>query len=139
MYLVFLSFFDLSTQGQAVLKKMLSQGICTSIFLLNSGCAFNLFQTKPIGLVTQDVVNDTIRATPTALTEEATQLLLTAEQKINNARNSLALWTSAIEKFTLARQAAAAFDSDKTTQLARETIALCEFSLAQTKLPLVNW
>jgi hypothetical protein len=129
---------SIAAQGFIMFKKLLLLCICSALPMLNSGCAFNPFQIKPPVLATQEI-KAVIQVAPTELSVEATQALLAAEKKISEARNSLALWISAVEKLTLARQAATVYDSDKTMQLARETVALCELSLAQMKLPLVSW
>jgi|GEM_PF-7021243 len=121
------------------LKKIGLLCITAALMLLHSGCAFNPFEAKPSAPAQRRIVAAIVPATPTQLTDEAIQLLLVAENKISEARGAHALWTSALETFSQARQAANIFNSEKTMQLARETIALCELSLAQTKSPPVSW
>lgn len=120
-------------------KKILLRCVFLCLVMLSSGCAFNPFEARPLVMPSSEVAVPIASIAPTALTDEAKQLLLAADKKINDTRGAFALWTKALEKFALAQQAANVFDSEKTVQLARETIALCELSLAQTKLPLVSW
>jgi hypothetical protein len=120
-------------------KKILLSCVYMLLVTLGNGCAFNPFEARPPAIISSEVALPIAPISPTALTDEAKQLLLAADKKINDTRGVFALWTKALEKFALAQQAANVFDSEKTVQLARETIALCELSLAQTKLPLVSW
>ena len=121
-------------------KKLLLCCVYVLLVMLGGGCAFNPFEARrPPATTSIEVAVPIAPISATALTGEAKQLLLAADKKINDTRAAFALWTKALEKFALAQQAANLFDSETTVQLARETIALCELSLAQTKLPLVTW
>jgi hypothetical protein len=76
---------------------------------------------------------------PTALTAEAAAALLAAEQSVTEARIKRSLWTKAVQHLEQARAAAKIFDSEATLMHAKETIALCELSVAQLKSPPVRW
>ena len=76
---------------------------------------------------------------PTIVNEEADAALKVAELSVNEARIKRALWTAAVEELARARAAAKAFDSAATLRHARETIALCNLSIAQLSKPPVDW
>ena len=78
-------------------------------------------------------------AKPTVVNEEADAALKVAELSVNEARIKRALWTAAVEQLALARAAAKAIDNAATIRHARETIALCNLSIAQLSKPPVDW
>jgi hypothetical protein len=76
---------------------------------------------------------------PIALSAEADAALQAAEQSVIEARVKRALWTAAVDELKRARAAALQFDSIATLRYARESIALCELSIAQLSRPPVKW
>lgn len=101
---------------------------------LATGCAV----PEPPKL-TVTTVPDAIVQKPVALTVEADSALQAAEQGVIEARIKRALWTSAVEELSRARIAAKEFDSAGTLRHARETIILCELSIAQLSKVPVKW
>ena len=78
-------------------------------------------------------------AKPTVVNDEADAALKVAELSVNEARIKRALWTAAVEQLALARAAAKVIDNATTIRHARETIALCNLSIAQLSKPPVDW
>ncbi|MBL8511964.1 MAG: hypothetical protein JNM52_09995 [Betaproteobacteria bacterium] len=76
---------------------------------------------------------------PTSLTEEASALLLVAEQTVTEARIKRSLWTAAEATLELARASARRFDSVATLRHARNVIELCTLSEAQRTATPVKW
>ena len=85
------------------------------------------------------VVPDVVVPKPITLSAEADAALQAAEQSVIEARVKRALWTAAIEELKRAKAAAQKFDSIATMRHARESIALCELSIAQLSKPPVKW
>lgn len=86
--------------------------------------------------VSQPVVNSPSLPTPprpTALTAEAVAALNAAEAQVAAARQSRALWPSALAALENARTAAKVFDSARTVEFANEVALLCAASLDQQR------
>ena len=98
------------------------------------GCAVQELPKIPVA-----VVPATVAPTPIALSAEADTALQAAEQSVIEARVKRALWTAAVEELKRARATAKEFDSMATMRHARESIALCELSIAQLSRPPVKW
>jgi len=113
-------------------RNLLSAGL-VAVFLC--GCAVQEGPKIPVVVVPAVVVVPK----PIALSAEADAALQAAEQGVIEARVKRALWTAAVEELKRARAAAQEFDSIATMRHARESIALCELSIAQLSKPPVKW
>ena len=118
--------------SRASLPKNFLWGGVLAMFL--HGCAVQELPKIPVA-----VVPATVAPTPIALSAEADTALQAAEQSVIEARVKRALWTAAVEELKRARAAAKEFDSMATMRHARESIALCELSIAQLSKPPVKW
>ena len=118
--------------GTSVRKHFLWGGLL-AMFLC--GCAVQEGSKIPAVVVPEVVVV----SKPIALSAEAGAALQAAEQGVIEARVRRALWTTAIEELKRARAAAQELDSIATLRHARESIALCELSIAQLSKPPVKW
>ena len=114
------------------LRKNFLRGAVLAVFL--GGCA-----VQEIPKVPAVVVPDVVVPKPITLSAEADAALQAAEQSVIEARVKRALWTAAIEELKRAKAAAQEFDSIATMRHARESIALCELSIAQLSKPPVKW
>ena len=117
--------------GSSTQRQILSCGLL-AVFLC--GCAAQEVPKLPVVVVPEVVVPKLI-----ALSNEADAALQAAEQGVIEARVKRALWTAAVEELKRARAAAQEFDSAATLRHARESIALCELSIAQLSKPPVKW
>ena len=114
------------------LRQNFLRGAVLAVFL--GGCA-----VQDIPNVPAVVVPDVVVPKPITLSAEADAALQAAEQSAIDARVKRALWTAAIEELKRAKAAAQEFDSIATMRHARESIALCELSIAQLSKPPVKW
>ncbi len=129
---LFLKNSAISPFGGASLPKCFLWGGLLTAFLC--GCAVQEVPKLPVVIAPEVVIPK-----PIALSAEADAALQAAEQSVVEARVKRALWTAAIDELKRARAAALEFDSIATMRHARESIALCELSIAQLSRPPVKW
>ena len=129
---LFLKNSAISSVCDANLRKRFLWGGLLAAFLC--GCAVQEVPKIPVVVAPEIVIPK-----PIALSAEADAALQAAEQSVVEARVKRALWTAAIEELKRARAAAQEMDSIATMRHARESIALCELSIAQLSKPPVKW
>ena len=129
---LFLKNSAISPVCSASLRKSFLWGGLLAAFLC--GCAVQEVPKIPVVVAPEVVIPK-----PIALSAEADAALQAAEQSVVEARVKRALWAAAIEELKRARAAAQELDSIATMRHARESIALCELSIAQLSKPPVKW